>query len=372
LRSGRRWTYASTPSSTTWWTTSTRRWRGCWSPPSGRPPRGGPKYAHVPHLQDRDDRRLRRPLGEAHPELERPPAAGRVVVYEGKLASLKRFKDDVKEVLEGYECGLGIENFNDIQVGDQIERTSSRRSPAPSPDRGAAGRTPLAGGGPDRGAPLPRGGIPEGQAAPPGRPDRADPGLLPRVGSRGGAPGAVAARAIGVALVTTNARLAQSMLDRITDGIGRTARWNCFSRRIEWFHPRGRRGGVPRVGRSGMKGRGDRPARVGNGSGRSSPSCCSARSGTPDSPRHVTDVSVTPDLKIAHVNYSPSSGRRRGRPWRRPCGAARASSAGTGKGARPALRPRAAVPLRRLLRPRRAHRRDPAGDRGREGDPGEG
>jgi translation initiation factor IF-2 len=44
-----------------------------------------------------------------------------VVVCEGKLSSLKRFKDDVKEVLEGYECGLGIENFNDIQVGDQIE-----------------------------------------------------------------------------------------------------------------------------------------------------------------------------------------------------------------------------------------------------------
>jgi len=44
-----------------------------------------------------------------------------VVVCEGKLSSLKRFKDDVKEVLEGYECGLGIENYNDIQVGDQIE-----------------------------------------------------------------------------------------------------------------------------------------------------------------------------------------------------------------------------------------------------------
>jgi translation initiation factor IF-2 len=44
-----------------------------------------------------------------------------VVVHDGKLASLKRFKDDVKEVLEGYECGLGIENYNDIQVGDQIE-----------------------------------------------------------------------------------------------------------------------------------------------------------------------------------------------------------------------------------------------------------
>jgi translation initiation factor IF-2 len=44
-----------------------------------------------------------------------------VVVFDGKLSSLKRFKDDVKEVVEGYECGLGIENYNDIQVGDQIE-----------------------------------------------------------------------------------------------------------------------------------------------------------------------------------------------------------------------------------------------------------
>jgi translation initiation factor IF-2 len=44
-----------------------------------------------------------------------------VVVHEGKLSSLKRFKDDVREVSEGYECGIGIENFNDIQVGDQIE-----------------------------------------------------------------------------------------------------------------------------------------------------------------------------------------------------------------------------------------------------------
>ncbi len=44
-----------------------------------------------------------------------------VVVHEGKLASLKRFKDDVREVAEGYECGIGFENFNDIKVGDQIE-----------------------------------------------------------------------------------------------------------------------------------------------------------------------------------------------------------------------------------------------------------
>lgn len=44
-----------------------------------------------------------------------------IVVHEGKIASLKRFKDDVKEVATGYECGLGIENFNDIHEGDIIE-----------------------------------------------------------------------------------------------------------------------------------------------------------------------------------------------------------------------------------------------------------
>ncbi len=44
-----------------------------------------------------------------------------IVIYEGKLASLKRFKDDVKEVKQGYECGLMIEKYNDIKVGDQIE-----------------------------------------------------------------------------------------------------------------------------------------------------------------------------------------------------------------------------------------------------------
>lgn len=44
-----------------------------------------------------------------------------IVVHEGKLASLKRFKDDVKEVMTGYECGISIENYNDIKEGDVIE-----------------------------------------------------------------------------------------------------------------------------------------------------------------------------------------------------------------------------------------------------------
>ena len=44
-----------------------------------------------------------------------------IVIYEGEVSSLKRFKDDVKEVREGLECGIGIKNFNDIKVGDVIE-----------------------------------------------------------------------------------------------------------------------------------------------------------------------------------------------------------------------------------------------------------
>ena len=44
-----------------------------------------------------------------------------VVIYDGKIASLKRFKEDVREVQAGYECGVGLENFNDIKVGDIIE-----------------------------------------------------------------------------------------------------------------------------------------------------------------------------------------------------------------------------------------------------------
>lgn len=43
------------------------------------------------------------------------------VIYEGKIGSLRRFKDDAKEVQTGYECGIGVENFNDIKVGDILE-----------------------------------------------------------------------------------------------------------------------------------------------------------------------------------------------------------------------------------------------------------
>jgi translation initiation factor IF-2 len=50
-----------------------------------------------------------------------------VVVFEGKIASLRRFKDDVSEVKSGFECGIGLEKFNDIKNGDVIEVFSVER-----------------------------------------------------------------------------------------------------------------------------------------------------------------------------------------------------------------------------------------------------
>ena len=50
-----------------------------------------------------------------------------IVIHEGELASLKRFKDDVREVLAGYECGLQVEKYNDIHEGDIIEVFSMKQ-----------------------------------------------------------------------------------------------------------------------------------------------------------------------------------------------------------------------------------------------------
>ena len=53
------------------------------------------------------------------------------VIYEGELESLRRYKEDVKEVKSGTECGIGVKDYNDIKEGDQIEvyrRTEIKRS----------------------------------------------------------------------------------------------------------------------------------------------------------------------------------------------------------------------------------------------------
>ena len=52
-----------------------------------------------------------------------------VVIYEGKIGSLRRFKDDVKEVKQGYECGITIENYNDVKEGDIIEASVMKEIP---------------------------------------------------------------------------------------------------------------------------------------------------------------------------------------------------------------------------------------------------
>jgi translation initiation factor IF-2 len=44
-----------------------------------------------------------------------------IVIYEGQLESLRRYKDDITEVTTGMECGIGVKNYNDVKVGDQIE-----------------------------------------------------------------------------------------------------------------------------------------------------------------------------------------------------------------------------------------------------------
>ncbi len=53
-----------------------------------------------------------------------------VVIHEGKIASLRRFKEDVREVTEGFECGIGLERFNDVKVGDLLEAFEVREEPA--------------------------------------------------------------------------------------------------------------------------------------------------------------------------------------------------------------------------------------------------
>ena len=52
-----------------------------------------------------------------------------IVVYNGKLSSLRRFKDDVREVSAPLECGIGIENYNDVKVGDRIEAFEIEQTP---------------------------------------------------------------------------------------------------------------------------------------------------------------------------------------------------------------------------------------------------
>jgi translation initiation factor IF-2 len=63
-----------------------------------------------------------------------------VVIYQSKIISLRRFKDDVNEVRSGFECGVGVANFNDVKVGDilecfKIEKTAALEAVAAAGER---------------------------------------------------------------------------------------------------------------------------------------------------------------------------------------------------------------------------------------------
>jgi len=53
-----------------------------------------------------------------------------VQVHEGRIGSLKRFKDDAREVQTGFECGIGLEGYNDVKIGDTIEAFVVEEKPA--------------------------------------------------------------------------------------------------------------------------------------------------------------------------------------------------------------------------------------------------
>ena len=53
-----------------------------------------------------------------------------VQIYEGRVGSLKRFKDDAREVNAGFECGIGIDGYNDVKIGDVIETYVLEETPA--------------------------------------------------------------------------------------------------------------------------------------------------------------------------------------------------------------------------------------------------
>jgi len=74
-----------------------------------------PKIGSIAGCQVTDGRITR--AGETQARLLRD----NVVVFEGKISSLRRFKDDVSEVKSGLECGIGLQNYNDVKVGDIIE-----------------------------------------------------------------------------------------------------------------------------------------------------------------------------------------------------------------------------------------------------------
>jgi translation initiation factor IF-2 len=97
------------------------RCRACWRRRCARPCSATRDPRSLQHLEGRQDRRLPRHRRHVERGANVRLIRDNVVVHEGKLGQLKRFKDDVKEVVAGQECGMAFENYQDMRVGDVIE-----------------------------------------------------------------------------------------------------------------------------------------------------------------------------------------------------------------------------------------------------------
>ena len=94
----------------------------CWRRSRRKRSSARPRSAGVRRLQDRHGRRLRwSPPARCAARARFRLLRDNVVVYTGEIESLKRMKDDVREVKEGFECGMKLKNYNDIKEGDQLE-----------------------------------------------------------------------------------------------------------------------------------------------------------------------------------------------------------------------------------------------------------
>ena len=98
------------------------RWKGCSLPRSSR--RSSGKAEVRPALQGQGDGRspgATSPRGRSCAAPRRGSCATASSIWDGKIAALKRFKDDVREVAEGFECGISLEGYNDMKEKDIIE-----------------------------------------------------------------------------------------------------------------------------------------------------------------------------------------------------------------------------------------------------------
>jgi len=88
-----------------------------------------PRSARSSGAQDRWYRRLLRAQRQDHPELQVRFIREGTIIWKGEIDSLRRFKDDVREVAAGFECGIGLSDFQDLRPGDIIETYDAPRDP---------------------------------------------------------------------------------------------------------------------------------------------------------------------------------------------------------------------------------------------------